>query len=44
METVTLNNGIKMPILGLATMRVKKLHEVSPTVIQKMASKKDRRK
>lgn len=33
METVTLNNGIEMPILGLGTMRVKNLREVIPEAI-----------
>lgn len=33
METVTLNNGMEMPILGLGTMRVKNLQEVIPGAI-----------
>ena len=33
METVRLNNGVEMPLLGLGTMRVKNLDEVIPEVI-----------
>lgn len=33
MDTVTLNNGIEMPILGIGTMRVKNLSEIIPAAI-----------
>lgn len=34
METIKLNNGMEMPILGLGTMRVKNLHEIIPAAIE----------
>lgn len=34
MDTVALNNGVEMPILGLGTMRVKNLGEVVPAAIE----------
>lgn len=34
METIRLNNGVEMPIMGIGTMRIKNLHEVIPAAIE----------